>query len=442
MTDVYIVFGTIPCLYACVNTLSSKNKYILYSRRKVINETFLEKNFKINYLQEYDCDFIKKDVENIIADLCKIDTKINLYTDDVRVQLLLPIVSNEILEKKIKKIYMISEGNITYDLFENWNKSIDNELKGLMKTTDIENILNLKSYPFSLIKEKKYCYLCPCLDKLRSEKKFQTNFLNYNFYDLDLKEKYLNLSKDTRYGMINEQMQKITKLKEQKLIVIGTYKIGDLKINDEIYIQLMKHYMEEYKNYKLFFKPHPLYSISKEDKLKIFLDENNIEIIGGSTPLELLIWNDDNTYVAGFCSSINHLISSDKTLELFGGKIGFSNYYKFNDYSTIEINQNLINDFNKDYYKMKLYLENKMNELEKKNNYTIELMRNKEDYLLKLMNEKEDFLIKLMNDKESNINNRVDKNLKCINLIMEKQNKKVNFKYKNILQKFLTFIKK
>ncbi len=350
--NIYIAFGTLPSLFSKINIFINNNPSIIFVKN--YTEFINEKNYPDN-LVEYniiksktDKEFIDKEIyeiRNKLSELYKTNKEMNfhIYCDDSRIQFILKLYSDNELAKRIKKIFIVSEGNITeymarivnenyfYDKKEKWSnmiKKVENNVNSEELNQEMSTIDN---YGYMLSKKENVEYLIPNLKELinntQLNKYSNLNLKSINFYKMfqmlpnKLKKDFLESS------LIESSI--LSKLENSKkaLIINGTYMFFNQEIMSFIYSDLISKVVDDYgRDFQLYYKAHPLFPASDNPTLRDFLNSNNIIILPEKFPIELLLWNNKKILIGGFCSSIHSLVRKKQVKFIFGDLNGFSKY--------------------------------------------------------------------------------------------------------------------
>lgn len=380
--NLYIVFGTIPSLYAQINTFLDKTTSYVWLRQAGFFQPEANGENVVHYqkLHDYDMNFIRDDYYDIVKKIKEIlrdnkNTKFTVYTDDVRVQFILKPLIEAGIYHKIDKYILLSEGSLTMTYLTSINASYENKMKAKWKylVESIEQGINIDT---ELSKIDKYApwfaslhnvvYFLPCKELIENIiKKSEHSFLKEIILkEYDVGKSYLKLNKENQQKFIPSNFNFEFKKNKKYLIINGTYDFGSSEITVSVYTGLINQLLIDInEEYILFFKPHPLFPIIKGSDLEKYLLDNNIEILPAKMPLEVILWLNQNIYITGFCSSINSLVDSDKTISFFGDQIGFSKLldnagkFKAKKYQ-LEISQDIAAGLLKDYGNNKNAIEN------------------------------------------------------------------------------------
>lgn len=341
--NLYIVFGTIPSLYAQINTFVDKTESYVWVRQTGFfqpggiseNVHHYQKlhNLDMNFLTDDCSDIVKKIKEILISNK---DVKFTVYTDDVRVQLILKPLIIAGIYNRIDKYILLSEGSLTVTYLTSICDSYESEMRTKWKylVDNIEQDINVDD---KLVGVDKYAPWFACshnTEYLMPYKELIENIINNSEHsflkkivlkEYNLDNLFLKLNETTQKNFIPSDFNYKFNKNKKHLIIIGTYNFGTPELTLSIYVNLIDNLLIDIKGkYVLFFKPHPLFPVIKDSKLEEYLLNNNIKILPAKMPLEVLLWRHSNIYISGFCSSINSLVKPEKTKSFFGDRIGFS----------------------------------------------------------------------------------------------------------------------
>lgn len=134
--NLYIVFGTIPSLYAQINTFLDKTTSYVWVRQTGFFQPEAKSENVVQYqkLGAYDMDFITSDYYDIVKTIKEIlhqnkNTKFTVYIDDVRVQFILKPLIEAGIYTEIDKYVLLSEGSLTMTYLTSLNTSYEKEMK-------------------------------------------------------------------------------------------------------------------------------------------------------------------------------------------------------------------------------------------------------------------------------------------------------------------------
>ena len=338
--NIYIAFGTIPKLYSKINILSNKVDSYAWFRLENKNN-FSSENLKyFNVLSERDIDFVKKDYIDIVNKIKDIQKKdklalFNIITDDSRLQLILKplIVAN--IYNKINEFIIISEGNITEFMYSDISRNDEayqknrwnNIICGIKNDVDSmdEELLIINNACFWFSTNSNVKYLLPYNELLQNRFVKESYKERMNLQDFNIEEQFHKLSKENKSKIIGCRLDGVKiNNKEKNIIILGTYDFGTKDFTTYVYKTLIDKTINDYPNYKFFFKAHPLYPVSSNETLNNYLKTKEIFVLNNEIPIEILLWENSNICVGGFCSSVNTLISPERTLFFYGEKIGLS----------------------------------------------------------------------------------------------------------------------
>lgn len=347
----YWVNATLPVLYCALDMVSNDYKSILVFTRKdtldidtLDNERFI---YKVNGADVAELETAKKYTSRIAAldewsyfrlFLCDAFNQIELFS----------FVQNGIPESRYE-VKLVSDGSWTYNTafpyrednsYDLWNKNLEiynnirkeaflgnfkyeKDISGFpmfsLKHNDIvvgshyyadaqlsemaimaaqrENVELWCGYPETLVSKdarvqneiKKAHMPKMSPDKMYSnfsetEKSEFLKIVNFNKKDFD--EKYFNME-------------------GEYLIITGTNPVSGNLTEDE-FIGVLNNIIKDYKNHHILFKPHPSAIPSETNYSKVFefFKENNIKVLPGRLPMEVISWVYPNVKLGGFDSSL------------------------------------------------------------------------------------------------------------------------------------------
>ena len=361
--NLYITFGTIPALFAQINVFLDKKPSYVWVRS---GGNFNPKDFhgldNVKYYKKFNCtdhDYIKEQYKDILKKIKFIkkndkNAKFIIYTDDSRVQFILkPLILSDSYNQ-VKKLVLVSEGNISQYMYESIKKG-DNVLRKT-RWNNLKNNINSQQNDKELQKLENYCfwlstnakveYLLPFPDMLYNENISNKYKKTMNLSDLNLEKLYKKLPYEIKNKFNSMEVDNSKKI----IIILGTYDFGSKKMTAILYENLINQAMNDYGDKYIFmFKAHPVFPVSENKWLEEYLNSKNIIILPSKTPLEILLWNNDNIMVGGFCSTVNSMIDPLRTKFFFGEKIGYSNLldknkkFKANEYGIL-ISQKIANE--------------------------------------------------------------------------------------------------
>lgn len=338
--NLYIAFGTIPKLYSKIDILNNKADSYAWFRFENKN-SFSSENLKyFNILSERDIDFIKKDYIDIVNKIKDIQKKdklalFNIITDDSRLQLILKplIVAN--IYNKINEFIIISEGNITEFMYSDISKNDEtyqknrwnNIIRGIKNRVDSmdEELLIKNNACFWFSTNSNVRYLLPYKELLQNRFVENPYKERMNLQDFNIEDQFHKLSRENKRKIIDCRLNGVKiNNKEKNIIILGTYDFGTKDFTTFVYKTLIDKTIYDYPDYKFFFKAHPLYPVSSNETLNNYLKTKEVFVLNNEIPIEILLWENNNICVGGFCSSVNTLISPERTLFFYGEKIGLS----------------------------------------------------------------------------------------------------------------------
>lgn len=340
IVNYYLVFGTLPCLYAQTNLFHDKKKSYMWARS---SGTFDYKNAPENLAfykkiegsdYHYYLEYIDLITEHI-KELVKKDSKIefNIFIDDNRLHFFLkPFIKANAIDR-ISQVTILNEGNGSLDMFatlnddllleaENkWNILID-KIKD--DTINLEEYIFLENFCFWYSMKKNVKFLLPFPDLLVN-KNISTKFKKkMNLESFDLESHYMRIDEKKRRLVFNLSSDFLN-FPEETYIIIGTYNFGFEELTTLFYKDLISQLLEDEKmmNYSFYYKGHPLFPVNTNSEFGSFLVSRNIKTLPEKMPIELLLWENEKIVIGGFCSTINAFISPKRTKSIFGKLIGY-----------------------------------------------------------------------------------------------------------------------
>lgn len=334
--NIYLTFGTIPSLYSEISILLDKIPSCLFVRSSGdFNFNYLEKlDYVLNYYKFIggDQEYLNegyKEVKNSLVEIKKKNenAKFNIYIDDSRVQFYIkPFIEAKALND-INNIIILSEGNITAQMFYQINDGYFEETAAkwnkLIKNYNDNDLSIIDNYSFWLSTKKNVKYLLPYYNKFNCNIISKEKFNKMNLGDFTIEKKFNKLSKADKKILYNYKLD-VFDLKQKNLIIIGSYDLGSKDLTYILYKNLIDQILYDYSDYKIFYKPHPIFPVFSNKKLEEYLKSRKIEIIAENVPLEMILWQYDNIVIGGFSSSINSLIELNRTKFIFGSRIGYT----------------------------------------------------------------------------------------------------------------------
>lgn len=379
--NLYITFGTLPCLYAQMNVFQDSNPSYIWAKNggEFINKKYYSQNLiKYTKIDGFDDKtFLEKSYKLIEKEIIEIkkstpNIKFNIYCDDSRIQFILKFI--KLLEGSINKTVMISEGNITEYMSRNiteesleekkkkWNNFLTSIRTNSLSEEDINKMLAvIDNYSFYLSTLNNYEYLIPNLDLLLKNTLLDKISENMNLFKIDFVKIFNQLSPNVKNEFIKNaindlELFSMIKTDKNVLIINGTYNFGNEEITAFIYSNLINKVIDDYKDkYTLFYKAHPLFPVDNNLDLREFLKNNNIKVLPEKFPIELVLWRYKNIKIGGFCSSIHSLVSKKQVEFIFGELNGFSKYIfkdNFIKLYNLNLSQDIASLMLKYYYKL------------------------------------------------------------------------------------------
>jgi hypothetical protein len=374
--NLYIMIGTIPSLYAQINIFLDKTPSYIWLRNI---DQFIPENEADNliYSHEYgiyysDYEYMSHgymDIVNKINEIKKSnkEVKYNVFVDDTRVQYILkPLIEAGIYDD-IEKFIMVYEGSLAETYFDSINSSYFQDyekkwnrfvavLKDKSENIDNELVIIEKYAPWFSTNENVE-YLLSHKDLIIDRLHIKNVEWNKMYLkEFDIEKNFLKLNSNQKIYLLGTEFS-FNFLKNNKyLIIIGSYDFGSPLITSQIYISLIEKLLSDITNYfEILFKPHPLFPVSNKPKLEEFLYRHNIKILPARMPIEVVLWDNQNIDIAGFCSTVNSLIEPTRSIAFFGEIFGFSKLLnKANRFNSkiynVEVSQPLASAINSEYY--------------------------------------------------------------------------------------------
>jgi S-layer homology domain/Cadherin-like beta sandwich domain len=342
--DIYATLGTLPTLYAGLNTYTSNNEsYMWFLRKGTLNTTYLPSH--VNFIapnKEYDAELMNEIIDKV-KELFTLnpDAKFNFYIDDLRVQFILQsFVANHIPEDNYK-VFLLSDGTATYTKFKSmfnaagtyptWTKYADDFMNRKTRIAagekDVININNdtemhPSMYFVSQFDNVEYRMQFPELlvsndDNVKTEIS-KMNTIKTAPYDI-----YNDLSDDKKAAFVKAagvDKQKFDGIfdasSKPNLIISGTSLAGEQNGFEEVVKNIVKDYG---KQYALFFKPHPAWDPISNPQLidlkrKEFLNGLGITILPAQLPMEALLWAYPDLKIGGYSSTLYMSTAKEQTL--------------------------------------------------------------------------------------------------------------------------------
>jgi hypothetical protein len=371
--NLYITFGTLPALFSQINLFIDKNDSYFWGR-SVGDFSFNNAPKNLKYFKILTCtdkEFIETVYKDITSQIIRVlsrdkNSKFVIYTDDSRVQFVLkPLIKAGIFDNKIERFVIISEGNITEELFRALSSDSIDALKkkwvGFIRdiksgTNVDDDLVKIDGYAFGLSMDNNVEYYIPHPNVLENKSIIEEK-RNMHLKDINLENRYIKLSADIRKMFVNDGDDVFCDDRGKYIIVLGTYMFGSDAFTSSIYISLLEQFLEDISDkYQIFFKPHPVFKdehASQDiDMFYNYLAQNNITVLPKKLPVEVLLWNHPNMDIAGFSSSANAFISKSRINSFFGCKIGYAKLLfrgvQFKQYNAI-ISQKMAQALSYDY---------------------------------------------------------------------------------------------
>jgi len=342
--DIYATLGTLPTLYAGLNTYSSNNEsYMWFLRKGTLNTTYLPSH--VNLIapnKEYDAELMNEIIDKV-KELYTLnsDAKFNFYIDDLRVQFILQsFVANQIPESNYK-VFLLSDGTGTYTIFKNmfndigtyptWIKYADDFINRKTRIAagekDVINIndsmkMHPSMYYASQFDNVEYWMQFPEL-LVSNDDNVKTEISKMNTIKTTPNDIYNDLSDEKKAAFVKAagvDKQKFDGIfdasSKPNLIISGTSLPGEQYGFEEVVKNIVRDYG---KQYDLFFKPHPAWDPNSVQQLidlkrKEFLNGLGITILPAQLPMEALLWAYPDLKIGGYSSTLYMSTAKEQTL--------------------------------------------------------------------------------------------------------------------------------
>ncbi|KJB85975.1 hypothetical protein AZ66_21515 [Paenibacillus sp. E194] len=342
--DIYATLGTLPTLYAGLNTYTSNNEsYMWFLRKGTLNTTYLPSH--MNFIapnKEYDAELMNEIIDKV-KELFTLnpDAKFNFYIDDLRVQFILQsFVANHIPEDNYK-VFLLSDGTATYTKFKSmfnaagtyptWIKYADDFMNKKTRIAAGENdVININNdtemhpsmYFASQFDNVEYWMQFPEL-LVSNDDNVKTEIIKMNTIKTTPNDIYHNLSDDKKAAFVKAagvDKQKFDGIfdasSKPNLIISGTSLSGEQNGFEEVVKNIVKDYGERY---DLFFKPHPAWDPISNPQLidlkrKEFINGLGITILPAQLPMEALLWAYPDLKIGGYSSTLYMSTAQGQTL--------------------------------------------------------------------------------------------------------------------------------
>lgn len=349
--NLYITFGTLPTLYAGLNAINdSSESYMWFSRKETFKTEYLPKWVTMLSSTEGYGDSMLSKFKQVIQSSYKAnkDVKFNLYTDDLRVHLMLELFSNNQIPTGNYSVHLLSDGTATYsyfsklfnekDSYSKWTELSDKFSSYLRETQVGKPYINSSTstsplyemmYAAAELKNVEYWLQYPeyltsndpnvTLEKTKLnlvKKSPQDIYNSLSNEDKNLFSKAVGINKDQFKNMFNNSAK-------PELIISGTSLAGEKGNFEQVISNIYKDFGNEY---DLYFKPHPAWDPNtkgelKELKRKEFLDSLNIQILPAQLPMESLLWIFPDVKIGGYSSSLYMSANAEQTMFLIADKV-------------------------------------------------------------------------------------------------------------------------
>jgi hypothetical protein len=332
--DIYVTLGTLPTLYAGLNTFTTDNKsYMWYARTGTLDPTYLPKNVELYYptfgIDEVIYKFIDKVKELYESNP---NAKFNLYTDDLRVQFMLQMFTANKVPESSYKVHLLSDGTATYvhfrelfkdkDTYSLWKQIAENyeDIYNRISAGE-ENVIKMGGDYIEMYKSMYYAsqknnveYWMQFPELLTSDDPEITNeVLKMNTVKKSPLDIYNSLSAEKKLAFIRAVgvdkalFDSLFNASDKpNLIISGTSLGGEKNSFETVVKQIVADYGNEF---DLFFKPHPIWDPITNDQLKSlhrkeFLEDLGIKILPAQLPMEALMWAYPDVKIGGYSSTL------------------------------------------------------------------------------------------------------------------------------------------
>jgi hypothetical protein len=375
--NLYITFGTIPALYAQINSFLDKTPSYVWVR-SAGSYTPENKPDNLIYYHKFNCtdfDYLTNKYLDIVHKINEINlsqpnVKFSVFIDNNRLHFFLKPLIESGIYSHVENFILIPETIHPEDFFDIANENYFNDTKELWDSMifDLENnknidekLLVLNNYtPWFSTNNNVKCFVQHKHVYINLLNGKNIKYDNINLKEFDIEEKYLKLNTLQRNILFEIEYKALFNKNDKYLIIIGSYDFGDPLLSSYLYISLIEKLLDDLNsNYEVFYKPHPLYPTTNKPELEKFLYRHNIKILPSKMPLEIILWEYKNINVSGFASSINHLIDPSRTIAFFG-KYSHLYFYRYLEkenkikikYYNIEISQYIAYALMVRYYKL------------------------------------------------------------------------------------------
>ena len=333
--NVYLTFGTMPSLYSEMSVFLDKTPSFLFVRSAGnFDCSCLDKLKHVAFYYKFtggDLDYMTdqyKQVRDILIKTKKNDhnAKFIVYIDDSRVQYYLKPFSEANALDDISKIIILSEGNASkfmyYNLLENDEVNCAEKWNQMIEKLDDKDLAEIGNYAYWLSTKSNVVYELPYFKLLKNNKVPDSYRKKMHIRDFNVQEMFNKLKPTQKKHLYSFNDIKIDKSKKY-LIIMGTNDFGDLGLTFAIIENLIDQIYDEYSDYILLYKSHPISRIEDNTELLAYFKKKKIALLPSKIPLELMLWEYDNISVGGFSSSTISLIEPSRVKFIFGPKQGY-----------------------------------------------------------------------------------------------------------------------
>jgi hypothetical protein len=363
--NVYIALGTMPALFSQINVFLDYTPSLLWVRMCGFLDKIKEKPENIISYNEFndilDYDFnieYYKNIVNRLEEIIKKDKNFffNIYIDDIRASFILKIITGLNLLTDRYSIFLIADGRLPDTIFptlsaddendkaEQWMQLIEFSKNKEININEINKITYDRAYAFFLSTKSNIKYLIQDFALLKNNKISDDYRNRMNICDINFHNIYCQLTNEHRNQIINsvlpaDMIIKFSDYNIKHLIITGTYGFGHTYLSVFIYKSLISKVIEDYgRNYKIWFKPHPLFLLNEYPSLLVFFKQNDIEVLPEQFPLEILLWSYEYIEIGGFYCSAYTFINLKRIKFIFGDFWEYAKKYLLNEYKTYNIN--------------------------------------------------------------------------------------------------------
>ena len=341
--DFSLTLGTLPTLYAGLQSFSSDNEFYMWYSRKATFDIDKMSNYVNMMVPEKG--YGKEMIDAVTAEILNIystnpDAKFNLFVDDLRVHLYLQLfIANHIPESNVN-VYLMSDGTGSYTIFHNYfNDSHYNwkyfgdlyeETVNRVKVEGQDAIpyhddMNMHQTMYYASQKENVQYWLQFPELLKSnDPQITEEMKKMNTVKRLPYEMYSNLSEEKKAAFLDAVgVDKayfdglFYSSDKPNLIISGTSLGGERNSFEQVVKQIVADFGD---TYKLFFKPHPAWDPKTNGELKAlkrqeFLEGLGITILPAQLPMEALLWAYPDVKIGGYSSTL--YMSTDREQTIF-----------------------------------------------------------------------------------------------------------------------------